>query len=108
MAALQNKADTGTLTPEERSDWFAIMSRVPLEYLQDWYNRRKKNMAVNYRLIDDAKNGVFTYFSLGHDDNSAHTQSALEAKYLEMRGKDVPKTAFGSFPGADQLGLYMK
>lgn len=107
LAALQNKADTGTLTPEERSDWFAIMSRVPLEYLQDWYNRRKKNMAVNYRLIDDAKNGVFTYFSLGHDDNSAHTQSALEAKYLEMRGKDVPKTAFGSFPGADQLGLLL-
>lgn len=107
LAALQNKADTGTLTPEERSDWFAIMSRVPLEYLQDWYNRRKKNMAVNYRLIDDAKNGIFTYFSLGHDDNSAHTQSALEAKYLEMRGKDVPKTAFGSFPGADQLGLLL-
>lgn len=107
LAALQNKADTGTLTPEERSDWFAIMSRVSLEYLQDWYNRRKKNMAVNYRLIDDAKNGVFTYFSLGHDDNSAHTQSALEAKYLEMRGKDVPKTAFGSFPGADQLGLLL-
>lgn len=107
LAALQNKADTGTLTPEERSDWFAIMSRVPLEYLQDWYNRRKKNMAVNYRLIDDAKNGVFTYFSLGHDDNSAHTQSALEAKYLEMRSKDVPKTAFGSFPGADQLGLLL-
>lgn len=107
LAALQNKADTGTLTPEERSGWFAIMSRVPLEYLQDWYNRRKKNMAVNYRLIDDAKNGIFTYFSLGHDDNSAHTQSALEAKYLEMRGKDVPKTAFGSFPGADQLGLLL-
>lgn len=26
---------------------------------------------------------------------------------MEMRGKDVPKTAFGSFPGADQLGLLL-
>ena len=107
LAALQNKADTEVLTPEERSRWFAVMRRVPLEYLQDWYKRRQKNMAVNYRLIDDAKKGIFTYFSLGHDDNSAHTQSALEAKYLEMRGKDVPKTVFGSFPGADQLGLLL-
>nr|WP_235828809.1 DUF4127 family protein [Colibacter massiliensis] len=107
LAALQNKADTDVLTPEERANWFALMRRVPLEYLQDWYERRQKNMSVNYRLIDDAKKGIFTYFSLGHDDNSAHTQSALEAKYLEMRSADVPKTAFGSFPGADQLGLLL-
>lgn len=107
LASLQAKMDEEGLNPQERNDWFAIMRRVPMEYLQDWYNRRRKNMSINYRLIDDARNGVFTYYSLGHDDNSVSTQSSLESKYLEMAGNGIPKTAFGSFPGADQLGLLL-
>lgn len=107
LASLQAKMDSEGLNPQERNDWFAIMRRLPLEYLQDWWNRRHKNMTINYRLIEDAKNGVFTYFSLGHDDNSVNTQSSLESKYLESFGSNVPKTAFGSFPGADQLGLLL-
>ena len=99
--------DEEGLNPQERNDWFAIMRRVPMEYLQDWYNRRRKNMSINYRLIDDARKGVFTYYSLGHDDNSVSTQSSLESKYLEMAGAGIPKTTFGSFPGADQLGLLL-
>ena len=107
LASLQAKMDEEGLNPQERNDWFAIMRRVPMEYLQDWYNRRRKNMSINYRLIDDARKGVFTYYSLGHDDNSVSTQSSLESKYLEMAGTGIPKTAFGSCPGADQLGLLL-
>lgn len=107
LASLQAKMDEEGLNPQERNDWFAIMRRVPMEYLQDWYNRRRKNMSINYRLIDDARKGVFTYYSLGHDDNSVSTQSSLESKYLEMAGTGIPKTAFGSFPSADQLGLLL-
>lgn len=107
LASLQAKMDEEGLSPQERNDWFAIMRRVPMEYLQDWYNRRRKNMSINYRLIDDARKGIFTYYSLGHDDNSVSTQSSLESKYLEMAGDGIPKTAFGSFPGADQLGLLL-
>ena len=107
LASLQAKMDEEGLNPQERNDWFAIMRRVPMEYLQDWYNRRRKYMSINYRLIDDARKGVFTYYSLGHDDNSVSTQSSLESKYLEMAGTGIPKTVFGSFPGADQLGLLL-
>ena len=107
LASLQAKMDEEGLNPQERNDWFAIMRRIPMEYLQDWYNRRRKNMSINYRLIDDARKGVFTYYSLGHDDNSVSTQSSLESKYLEMAGQGIPKTSFGSFPGADQLGLLL-
>lgn len=107
LASLQAKMDEEGLNPQERNDWFAIMRRVPMEYLQDWYNRRRKNMSINYRLIDDARKGVFTYYILGHDDNSVSTQSSLESKYLKMAGTGIPKTVFGSFPGADQLGLLL-
>lgn len=107
LAALQAKMDCDTLNPQERNDWFAILRRLPMEYVQDWWNRRQKNMTINYRLIQDARNGVFTYFSLGHDDNSVNTQSSLESKYLELSGEGIPKSSFGSFPGADQLGLLL-
>lgn len=107
LAALQAKMDSEPLSPQERNDWFAIMRRMPMEYLQDWYNRRHKNMTINGRLIQDAKKGIFAYYSLGHDDNSINTQSSLESKYLEKLGENIPKTVFGSFPGADQLGLLL-
>lgn len=107
LASLQAKMDGESLTPQERNDWFALLRRLPMEYVQDWWNRRQKNMSVNYRLIQDAKKGIFTYFSLGHDDNSVNTQSSLESKYLEMAGADIPAASFGSFPGADQLGLLL-
>ena len=107
LACLQAKLDVDDLTPQERSDWFSVMRRVPMEYLQDWYDRRRKNMSINYRLIQDAKKGIFKYYSLGHDDNSVNTQSSLESQYLEAASANVPKTSFGSFPGADQLGLLL-
>ena len=107
LAALQSKMDIQSLSPAERSNWFNILRRVPVEYMQDWYNRRQKNMQVNHMLIQDAKKGIFQYFSLGHDDNSIHSQSALEAKYLETAGQGASSEHFGSFPGADQLGLLL-
>jgi hypothetical protein len=107
LSALQNKMDSEGLNPKERGDWFSIIKRVPVEYLQDWFNRRHKNMMINHMLIQDAKKGIFKYFSLGHDDNSIYSQSALEAKYLDMDEKGVSDKVYGSFPGADQLGLLL-
>lgn|GEM_PF-25204 len=107
LSALQNKMDSEGLNPKERGDWFSIIKRVPVEYLQDWFNRRHKNMMINHMLIQDAKKGIFKYFSLGHDDNSIYSQSALEAKYLDMAGDGVSDKVYGSFPGADQLGLLL-
>ena len=48
----------------------SLQASVPVEYLQDWFSRRQKNMQVNKDLIDEARNGVFSYFALGHDDTS--------------------------------------
>ena len=107
IAALQDKQDSEGLTQSEQTELFSLMATVPVEYLQDWFERRQKNMMVNRGLIDAARNHVFSYFALGHDDTSVRSQSAMEGRYLRNYSKGIPETEYGSFPGADQLGLLL-
>lgn len=107
IAALQDKLDGGTLTQAETQKLMSLQASVPVEYLQDWFSRRQKNMQINKGLIDEARKGVFEYFALGHDDTSQLSQSALEGRYLSQYSKGIPRTQYGSFPGADQLGLLL-
>ena len=107
IAALQDKLDAGTLTQAETQKLMSLQASVPVEYLQDWFSRRQKNMQINKGLIDEARKGVFEYFALGHDDTSQLSQSALEGRYLSQYSKGISRTQYGSFPGADQLGLLL-
>ena len=107
IAALQDKNDASGLTNAERVELFNLESGIPVEFLQDWFNRRQKNMAINKKLIDLARKGTFNYFALGHDDTSIMSQSALESRYLKEHAKNIPGSVYGSFPGADQLGLLL-
>ena len=107
IAALQDKLDSGSLTQEETQKLMSLQASVPVEYLQDWFDRRQKNMKINKELIDETRSGVFNYFALGHDDTSQLSQSALEGRYLSKYSKDIPAEKYGSFPGADQLGLLL-
>ena len=107
IAALQDKLDAGNLTQAEATKLLSLQSQVPTEYLQDWFNRREENMKVNKGLIDQARENTFAYFALGHDDTSQLSQSAMEGRYLSDYAKGIPETKYGSFPGADQLGLLL-
>ena len=97
IAALQDKLEK----------LMSLQASVPVEYLQDWFDRRQKNMKINKELIDETRSGVFDYFALGHDDTSQLSQSALEGRYLNKYSKDISVEKYGSFPGADQLGLLL-
>ena len=107
IAALQDKMDSQPLTVDEQKELFTLQATVPVEFLQDWFQRRQKNMTVNRELIDITKKGVFTYFALGHDDTSNLSQSAMEGRYLQKHSKGLSPKQYGSFPGADQLGLLL-
>lgn len=87
--ACRTKMNAGTITPSESAELLALKLSVPTEYLQDWFERRTKNTIINKRLIEDVKDGVFTYFCLGFDDSSRNSQSALEARYLKEDAKGL-------------------
>lgn len=107
IAALQDKMDDSRLSDDEMAELMNLQTYVPIEYLQDWFNRRSENMKVNKSLIDLTRNHTFTYFALGHDDTSSLSQSALEGRYLAAYSKNISSSEYGSFPGADQLGLLL-
>lgn len=107
ISVLQDKMDNGIITKEETAELLSLKLSVPSEYLQDWFRRRTKNNQITKMLIKDVKSGVFTYFCLGHDDNSKFSQSSLESKYIDKDAKGLKETKFGSFPGADQLALLL-
>ena len=107
IAALQDKLDSQKLTDDEQKELFTLQATVPVEFLQDWFHRRQKNMQINRELIDITKKGVFQYFALGHDDTSSLSQSAMEGRYLQKYSKGLSPAQYGSFPGADQLGLLL-
>lgn len=107
ISALQDKLDVEGLTASDTAELMNLMSSVPVEYLQDWFTRRNVNMSVNERLISFAKEHIFNYFALGHDDTSYRSQSALESRYLNRYSKNISPKEYGSFPGADQLGLLL-
>ena len=107
IAALQDKMDDSRLSDDEMAELMNLQTYVPIEYLQDWFNRRAENMKVNKSLIDLTRNHTFTYFALGHDDTSSLSQSALEGRYLAAYSKNISSSEYGSFPGADQLGLLL-
>lgn len=107
ISGLQDKMDLGVITNDETAELLSLKLSIPSEYLQDWFKRRSKNMTVNRMLIRDTRDGIFTYFCEGHDDNSKHSQSALEVRYLDASAENLPASKFGSFPGADQLALLL-
>lgn len=107
IAGLQDKQDEGTITSEETARLLSLKLTVPTEYLQDWFRRRTKNNIINSRLVKDTKEGVFSYFCEGYDDNSKHSQTTLEARYQKQNAKMLTENTFGAFPGADQLALLL-
>lgn len=107
LSGLQDKMDNGSITTDEAGELLALKLSIPSEYLQDWFKRRTKNNTINRMLIKDTRDGVFTYFCEGHDDNSKNSQSSLESRYLSRDAAKLPQTKYGSFPGADQLALLL-
>ena len=107
ISALQDKMNEGTITKEESGKLLSLKLSVPVEYLNDWFKRRTKNTVINKKLIQDTKDGIFTYFILGFDDSSKNSQSALEHRYLDKDAQKLSEKKYGSFPGADQLALLL-
>lgn len=91
------------LDATEKRNYQAI---IPQEYQNDWFARRKKNLALHNFLIDSYKAGYFNSLTMGKDDNALLSQTHYEARVLSG-SFDAFDHNIKILPGVDQLGMLL-
>jgi len=104
---LTDLAVNGKLTAEEEREYKTLTRKIPLAYLQDWFDRRAKNFATNHKLLALAKAGTFDYFILGKDDGAPHSQTHLESQQLTKYAGSLSNNKFQIMNGIDEMGLML-
>lgn len=107
LTALRDKAEIKGLSVKEQKRLQQDIATIPPEFLAEWLSRREKNLAINANIIEMTKQGVFDYLILGRDDSAPYSQAHREWRSLQAKAADLPASVFGSFPGADQLGMIL-
>lgn len=107
LSQLLDKEDMdGSLSLLDATEKKNYLELIPQEYQNDWFARRKKNIAIHNFLIDSFKAGYFNSLTIGKDDNAPLSQTHYEARMLS---KNI--NAFDSniriLPGIDQLGMLL-
>lgn len=107
VSALEDKAETVGLDAEEKQELARRRQAVPADVRQDWLARRDKNLSVSRRMIDLTRQGVFSYFVIGKDDNAPLSQTHREGRMLEQYAVGLPETKFQLQAGIDEFGVLL-
>ena len=109
FSRLTDKQETQGLSKAEEKQLAAFRDAIPAEYMQDWKQRRAKNLTATKRLMDYTKTGVIDYLILGRDDNAPLSQTHRENREILAYAKanNLPKTKFLSMPGIDEFNVLL-
>ena len=105
--ALLDKQEIKKLSGSERRTLKQLENKIPAEYLEDWLNRRAKNLDANELFIKYTREGLFKYFLLGCDDSAMFSQTHRESRKLTELSSDMGKTVIQINGGVDELGMLM-
>ena len=109
FSALADKQEVYGLTPGELGAMEYYRRRIPGYVLNDWLDRRTKNLAATKILIDMTQNGTIDYLVIGRDDNSEFGQTHRENRYLKnyLAQKNLTEDNFMTMNGIDEIGLLL-
>ncbi|WP_302298881.1 DUF4127 family protein [Phascolarctobacterium faecium] len=85
----------------------ALETNLPAADLQDWLERRQKNLNINSQLTQMARSNRFHFLAIGKDDNAPLSHTHMEARKLTQETYDLTQRTFQIVPGVDQLGLLL-
>ncbi len=105
--SLLDKQEIEPLTKREQKELDFLTELIPQDAISDWMSRRKKNLAVNKAMIDLAREGSFSYFCLGRDDNAPYSQTHRESRWLNEYAEGLGKTRFNNMAGIDEFGMLL-
>ena len=104
---LRDKQEMDGLTPREMKEMEFLSKLIPTRAINDWMDRRSKNLNASRRLIDLAKSKTFNYLLLGRDDNAPYSQTHLESRYLQKYGEALGKDKYQAITGTDELAMLL-
>ena len=109
LTALRDKAEVEGLNRNEQQFLTYLEGSIPNDVLNDWLERRSKNLGVTKQFIDLVDQEVIQYLIVGRDDNSPFCQTHKENRELQKYAAkyNLPKTKFQSLAGIDEFGILL-
>ena len=109
LTALMDKQEISGLTNDEKKHLASLRKDLPEEILQDWFDRREKNLSVTKKFMDYVTSGKIKYLVVGRDDNSPLCQTHKENRELlrYAESHELTREKFQSLAGIDEFGLLL-
>jgi hypothetical protein len=102
-AILDEKIETAA-EGDEIETHRALKSKIPPKVFDDYMKARKRNNAVNTKVIQMCRAGYIDYIVLGQDDASKYGIHKREARGLRDFARNIRLDGkFNIFPGADEI-----
>ena len=96
----------GKLTEADQADFQRVKTHVKEEYLNDYLNRRKTNLAVLMHALQYAANGTVDYFIVPQDDSAVYGFTAIDQVTVrEFLKSNVLHKKTAMYPSADDTGV---
>jgi len=102
---LTDKAEREGLSDTEKEELSQVNSRLPKIHLDDYSERRKKNIEINKAAIILTDAGVIDFLSIPQDDSAPYGFTAIDQKTIvsEVIGRRL-QARVHMYPGADEVG----
>ena len=102
---LYDKQQREGLTERETSEFDQFRQTLPSDYLNDYRDRRSKNLAVNQGAIALVQDGTIDFLSIPQDDSARYGFTALDQKQVVSQIIDARlQHRIHLYPGADEVG----
>ena len=102
---LMDKAARIGLTAAEHQEWQQLEQDLPSSALEDYRNRRVRNLAVNEAVIELVDQGVISFLAIPQDDSAQYGFTALDQQQVVRRITKLRlQHRIHLYPGADEVG----
>ncbi|WP_196603931.1 DUF4127 family protein [Pectinatus haikarae] len=105
--ALLDKNISQGLTSNEEDQMVQLRQHIPLNVIDDWMGRRRKNFDANKVLVELTRNNIINYLVVGCDDNAPFSQTHNERVVLSQSAQGMSSSNFRIVAGVDEMGLLL-
>lgn len=101
---VKHKQKLGLISDWEAKELLSLYAEKTGPYLQDFEQRRKKNLWVLEQLLTEYYD-LFDVFVIPQDDSSAYGYTTMDREHLKQLQRQLGLPEVPMYPGADEVGM---